>query len=135
MASERRLTSRVRWFRQKLTGCPTQVTAFIHGKMKVPSKKGKARPANLGKVVIVGAGPAGLAAAKHLQVVFNAHSQQLPNSLSPFRSLSAIIATCISRRLEVFSRLRGCFVDCPMPVWCCRCVEEVSARAGWSWHN
>ena len=48
-----------------------QVTLFIHGKMKGPNNKKTDKPAKLGKVVIVGAGPAGLAAAKHLQVACN----------------------------------------------------------------
>ena len=50
-------------------GCGEQVTKFITGEMKTPSKKAtKDKAAKLGKVIIVGAGPAGLAAAKHLQV-------------------------------------------------------------------
>lgn len=51
-------------------GCGEQVTKFITGEMKTPSKKAtKDKAAILGKVIIVGAGPAGLAAAKHLQVL------------------------------------------------------------------
>ena len=53
-------------------GCREQVTKFITGEMKTPSKKAtKDKAAKLGKVIIVGAGPAGLAAAKHLQVLLS----------------------------------------------------------------
>ena len=53
-------------------GCGEQVTKFITGEMKTPSKKAsKDKAAILGKVIIVGAGPAGLAAAKHLQVLLS----------------------------------------------------------------
>lgn len=46
-----------------------QVTKFISGEMKSPAKKpAKEKPARLGRVIIVGAGPAGLAAANHLKV-------------------------------------------------------------------
>ena len=49
--------------------CGEQVTKFISGEMKSPSKKpAKQKPAKVeGRVIIVGAGPAGLAAANHLQ--------------------------------------------------------------------
>jgi hypothetical protein len=53
-------------------GLGEQVTKFITGEMKTPSKKAaKDKAAKLGKVLIVGAGPAGLAAAKHLQVLLS----------------------------------------------------------------
>ncbi len=49
--------------------CGEQVTKFICGEMKSPAKKpAKEKPAKIGKVIIVGAGPAGLAAANHLKV-------------------------------------------------------------------
>ena len=50
--------------------CGAQVTKFISGEMKSPGKKpAKQKPAKVvGRVIIVGAGPAGLAAAKHLKV-------------------------------------------------------------------
>lgn len=52
------------------------MTKFITGEMKSPSKKpDKDKAPKLGRVVIVGAGPAGLAAAKHLQVCPSASHQ------------------------------------------------------------
>ena len=46
------------------------MTKFISGEMKSPGKKpAKQKPAQVvGRVIIVGAGPAGLAAANHLKV-------------------------------------------------------------------
>lgn len=50
--------------------CPPQVLAFIQGKAPSPAEPApKEKPAKVkGRVIIVGAGPAGLAAAMHLKV-------------------------------------------------------------------
>ena len=50
--------------------CPPQVLAFIQGKAPSPAEAApEEKPAKVkGRVVIVGAGPAGLAAAMHLKV-------------------------------------------------------------------
>ena len=71
----------------KLVRCGEQVTKFISGEMKSPAKKpAKEKPAKaLGRVIIVGAGPAGLAAANHLKV--NPVKQDPPEHSFPARLL------------------------------------------------